>query len=96
MLTARQVPADEAVQIGLVDRRVDGDVVAGAVEFATALTRASLPAQLAVVRSVDAALDLPLSDGCAFEVEQEQRLFESGEAAEGVAAFVAKRAPQFR
>ncbi|MGW0035140.1 enoyl-CoA hydratase/isomerase family protein [Gordonia sp. NPDC003376] len=96
MLTARQVPADEAYRIGLVDRLTDGDVVVAANELADQLVGPSLPAQLAVVRTVDAAFDLPLEQGARYEVEQIQALFEDGEAAEGIRAFVDKRAPQFR
>lgn len=94
MLTARQVAAEEALAIGLIDRVVD-DAVAGALELAAQMTGSSLPALLAVVRSVDAACDLPLAEGFAVEVHQEQSLFEEGEAAEGIAAFVEKRKPRF-
>lgn len=94
-LTARQVGADEAVQIGLVDRFSDDDVLKAALELAGELVSASLPAQLAVVRTVNAAFELPLEEGFAFEALQEQGLFENGEAAEGIAAFVAKRRPNF-
>jgi enoyl-CoA hydratase/carnithine racemase len=95
MLTARQVPPDEALAMGLVDRFVDGDVDAAALTLARELVAASLPAQLAVVRTVDAAFDRDLLDGMAYEAEQEAALFSEGEAAEGVAAFVAKRRPNF-
>lgn len=95
MLTARQVPAAEAHAIGLVDRLADGDVDAAALDLARELVGASLPAQLAVVRTVDAAFELPLVEGFAFEAAQEQGLFTDGEAAEGIAAFVGKRRPDF-
>jgi enoyl-CoA hydratase len=96
MVTARQVEAAEALTIGLVDRLTDGDVAKAALELAHELVKFSLPAQLAAVRTVDAAFELPLADGIAFERAQEQGLFETGEAAEGIAAFVAKRRPDFR
>jgi enoyl-CoA hydratase len=48
-----------------------------------------------VVRSVDAALDLPIEAGFKYEADQEQSLFEEGEAIEGITAFVAKRSPRF-
>ena len=95
MLTARQVPADEALAMGLVDRLTEGDVTSAALTLAAELSRASLPAQRAVIRAVDAAFDLPLEAGFKFEADQEQSLFEAGEAAEGIAAFVAKRPPNF-
>jgi enoyl-CoA hydratase len=47
------------------------------------------------VRTVDASFTLPLSAGILYEAEQEQGLFEEGEAAEGIAAFIAKRPPDF-
>ncbi|OZC29572.1 enoyl-CoA hydratase/isomerase family protein [Gordonia polyisoprenivorans] len=96
MLTARQVPADEAHRIGLVDRLTDGDAVAEALSLADQLVGPSLPAQVAVVRTVDAAFDLPLSEGASVEVDEIGKLFTDGEAAEGIAAFVDKRKPRFR
>lgn len=94
-LTARHVGPEEGLQIGLVDRYTEGDVLNAALELAGDLVTASLPAQLAVVRTVDAAFEMPLAEGIAYERAQEQGLFEDGEAAEGIAAFVAKRAPDF-
>jgi enoyl-CoA hydratase len=95
MLTARQVGSAEALQIGLVDRLTEGEALEAALDLAGELVEASLPAQLAVVRSVDASAELTLAQGMTFEAEQEQGLFEHGEAAEGISAFVAKRRPDF-
>jgi len=95
MLTARQVTADEARAIGLVDRLADGDVVTDALALAGELVTSSLPAQLAVVRAVNAAFKLPPSEGHRYEALLEQGLFTGGEAAEGIRAFIAKRAPDF-
>jgi enoyl-CoA hydratase/carnithine racemase len=97
MLTGRQVDADEAYWIGLVDRLAEPDepVRAAARRLADELCAASTPAQLAVVRTVDTGYDRPLQDGLRFEVEQIQELFERGEAVEGIRAFIAKRTPEF-
>lgn len=96
IVTGRQVPAAEAFEIGLVDRLAAGSSLEGALELARQLTKASLPAQLAGVRAVNAAFDLPQSEGADYEVVQEQQLFEHGEASEGLQAFVQKRKPNFR
>jgi len=97
MLTGREVEADEAFWIGLIDRFAEPGTTARATAWLLArqLAAASTPAQLAVVRTVDAAYDRPLPDGLRFEVEQVQDLFERGEAVEGIRAFIAKRTPEF-
>jgi enoyl-CoA hydratase len=96
MLTARQVPAAEAHAIGLADRFVDaGKAETAALELAERLVTMSRPALRAVIRTVDAAFDLPIEEGFRYEVEQEQELFETGEAQEGLTAFLEKRPPKF-
>lgn len=96
MLTGRQLSADEALRIGLVDRLTEaGKAVTTARQLAEELCAASLPAQQAVVRTVGASFDLPLNEGMSYEVDQIQELFEQGEAAEGLRAFVEKRRPNF-
>ena len=96
MLTGREVDAEEALRIGLVDRLVPaGTASQAARELACELCTASSPAQRAVVRTVAAAYDRPLSEGLRFEAEQVQGVFEQGEAAEGIRAFIDKRAPEF-
>lgn len=96
MLTGRQLDAAEALRIGLIDRLTPaGEAVRVAGELAAELCAASLPAQQAVVRTVGAAFDLPLAEGMQYEVDQIQDLFEKGEAAEGLRAFVEKRRPNF-
>jgi enoyl-CoA hydratase/carnithine racemase len=96
MLTGRQIDAAEALRIGLIDRlAATGSAASVARELATELCAASAPAQQAVVRTVGASADLPLADGLRYEVDQIQELFERGEAAEGLRAFVEKRRPNF-
>lgn len=96
MLTARQVPGEEALSIGLVDRLVDdGAAEESALTWAQELITMSHPAQMAIIRTVDAAFDMPLPEGFAYEIAQEQDLFEEGEAKEGISAFLEKRKPNF-
>ncbi|TDP91896.1 enoyl-CoA hydratase/isomerase family protein [Labedaea rhizosphaerae] len=96
MATARQVRAGEARSIGLVDRVVEaGQALAGAVELGKELRAFSRPALSAVLRTVDAAFDLPLDEGLRYEAAQVQELFEHGEAKEGLTAFLERRSPNF-
>jgi enoyl-CoA hydratase len=96
MLTGRQVPAGEAHAMGLINRLVDsGTAEQMSLRLAEKLVGLSLAAQRAVIRTVDASFDLPLEEGFAYEVAQEQDLFESGEAKEGLSAFLEKRPPKF-
>ena len=95
VLTARQVGADEALGMGLVDRLAPDGALNTALELAGKLAGGSSPAQLAAVRCIDAAFDLPYPEGARFEIDQEQALFERGEAEEGISAFVNKRAPRY-
>jgi enoyl-CoA hydratase/carnithine racemase len=96
MLTGRQIDSAEALRIGLVERVVDaGTAVQASRALADKLCAASAPAQQAVLRTVDAAADLDLAAGLHYEVDQIQQLFEHGEAAEGLQAFVEKRKPKF-
>ncbi|BBG02758.1 MULTISPECIES: enoyl-CoA hydratase-related protein [Pseudonocardia] len=96
MATARQVPADEAAAIGLVDRLVPaGAAEEAALVLAGQLSGLSRPALAAVVRTVDAAFDQPFDEGKRYEVEQIHELFVHGEAREGITAFLEKRPPKF-
>ena len=96
LLTGRNVAAEEAYAIGLIDRLVDeGRAERAALELAHELRRLSQPALHAVIRSVDTAFDLPLREGLEREALEEQRLFERGEGREGIAAFLEKRPPGF-
>lgn len=96
MLTGRQLDAEEALRIGLIDRLAPSGAALGvAGELAVELCAASAPAQQAVVRTVGASADMPLAEGLRYEVDQIQELFERGEAAEGLRAFVEKRRPNF-
>jgi enoyl-CoA hydratase len=96
MLTGRQVAAEEAFAIGLISRlTASGQAGEQALVLAGELSRLSRPAQQAVIRAVDASQQTSLPDGLAYEAQQEQKLFETGEAREGITAFLEKRRPNF-
>ena len=95
MLTGREVYAEEAARIGLVDRLLGGDPVGEALEIARRMARASAPAMAAIMNCVDVANDLPHERGMAVEGVALLSAFEEGEAREGIAAFLEKRFPHF-
>lgn len=94
MLTGRRVPAAEALQMGLVSRVVPADRLR-LEEQALAATLAAKP-PLAVRRgkaAFQAAMESTLAPGLEAMQAQLSLLASSEDAAEGVAAFLDKRAP---
>lgn len=94
MLSGRSLEGEEAARIGLVDLLVDSDVEDGAGEFAARLARRSAPAAAAILACVEATVT-GFACGMAIEGDAVASLFDDGEAREGLAAFVDKRAPVF-
>jgi Enoyl-CoA hydratase/carnithine racemase len=96
MLSARSVGAAEAHDIGLLDRIVDaGEAEKAAIAWAHELCAMSGPALTAVLRCVDDAFDVPLSDGLAREADRITTLFGGPEVTEGLAAFLERRPPRY-
>ncbi|SDS49932.1 enoyl-CoA hydratase [Brevibacterium sandarakinum] len=95
VLTARQVRTQEAFDIGLVQRVAEGSALDSALSLVEELSGNSLPAMVAGARCVGAAHSMSLTEGIALEKSSEEGLFTNGEAEEGIAAFVGKRAPKF-
>lgn len=94
ILTGRQVPAEEAAAMGLVDRLVPaGQALETALQLAAELRTASATAQAAAIRAVDAA-DLPFAEGMLVERTEVGRQFE-GDGREGLTAFLEKRPADF-
>jgi enoyl-CoA hydratase len=97
MLTAREVPADEAYAMGLLDRLVPaGTAVQEAHRLARALTGRSPAALTEIMRCVDDAYDLPMIEGLSREAKRVTALFGGEQAREGLRAFLGKRRPEFR
>jgi enoyl-CoA hydratase len=97
LLTGRQVPAEEAHAIGLLDRLVaPGSAEQVAIEIAQQLATSSAPALAAIHRCVESALSDEIELGMAVEAAEEQALFVDGEAREGIAAFLERRPASFR
>ena len=96
ILTGGTVEAERAEAIGLVNRIVDGDVVEAALEMAGQMAACSLPVLDLARQAVLRAADTPLAAGLAAEAELATISYAREDAAEGMAAFVEKRAPRFR
>ena len=83
--------------MGLINRVVDdGKALAGAREVAAQIAENGPVSLLAIKRSVLASQGLPEKEALALELEIGQAVFETEDAKEGPAAFVAKRKPQFK
>ena len=96
-MTGDKLPADEAERIGLIWRCVDD---AALMDSALALANrlAALPSKALAEtrRALDSALALDFADAITQEANAQRELARAHDSAEGVAAFLAKRAPDFQ
>ena len=96
ILTARTLTANEALQVGLVNRLIGADPLAEGIAFAREFSGFSLPV-LALARSaISRGMDMPLQDGLRLEADLSTLAFQTEDAAEGMDAFGAKRKPAFK
>jgi cyclohexa-1,5-dienecarbonyl-CoA hydratase len=94
ILTGRQVDAEEALRIGLIDRIAD-DPHAEAIEMARGFAAGPRAALRAAKAAVTWGSRVDLRTGVAFEREAFSDLFTTADQKEGMAAFVEKRKPDF-
>ena len=103
MVTGALLSMDDAHTAGLVHQVWGEEVLAGRSFRDTAIdyARTFAPPHRAsravghIKRAVQSGLEASFSEGLALERELQQRLFESGDAAEGLAAHLEKRPPRF-
>nr|WP_315598825.1 enoyl-CoA hydratase [uncultured Cupriavidus sp.] len=96
-LTARMMDAAEAERAGLVSRVVPADkLVDEALAAAETIAGYSLPVVMMIKESVNAAYETTLNEGVHFERRLFHSTFATEDQKEGMAAFVEKRAPNFK
>ena len=96
LFTGETVTDDQALAWGLVNEIVaEGTALEGARRLAaTIAARGPLSNRLAK-ELVDAAQDVPLDAALSLSTVAQQKIFDSADLHEGVAAFFAKRPPEF-
>jgi enoyl-CoA hydratase len=96
-LTGRMMDAQEALARGIAARVVPAaELMAEAVKAAEKIAAQSLPAVMMVKEAVNRAYEMPLTEGLAYERRAFHALFATEDQKEGMAAFSAKRKPDFK
>ncbi len=89
ILSGRQVRADEALRIGLVDEIVEpSDLEARAMELAATFAAGPLAAHALAKRVIDHGLDRSLAEGLELEQDAFAEVFATDDARRGVASFL--------
>jgi len=102
MVTGDLLSFEQAKEFGIInqifDATSDEDFRAQIHAYATQFCPPNKAAKAAghIKRSVQSGWEVPFESGLAIERELQQRLFESADAKEGLAAYVEKRKPQFQ
>jgi enoyl-CoA hydratase len=102
MVTGRTFDFEEAKALGIVNDVWEAASASAfmerVLEYATAFAPPNGAAKAIgnIKRSVQTGAELPLQDALAVERELQQQLFQSGDAKEGIAAYVEKRKAEFR
>ena len=97
IFTARSIRADEAKEIGLVNKVVEPEALLDEAKamMALILTKAPVAVRYAKV-AVNKGVNLDLANGLELEKDVAALAFASDDAKEGTAAFLAKRTPAFK
>ncbi len=97
VLTGRFMGAEEAERSGLVARVVPADdVVSEALKAAEVIASKSKPVTMIAKEAVNAAFEMGLVQGVTYERRLFHSVFATEDQKEGMAAFVEKRAPEFK
>jgi len=97
VLTGRNMDAEEAERAGLVSRIVPAaELLDVALETAATIASMSLPVAIMAKEAVNRSFETTLAEGVKFERRVFHSTFATADQKEGMAAFVEKRAPQFK
>jgi enoyl-CoA hydratase/carnithine racemase len=97
IFSGRQVDAEEAMAIGLADEVFPaGELLERAMEAARKWATAPTRAIAAAKKALNSGAGLPVDQGLLVEREAFNESFKTGDAREGVAAFIAKRQAEFK
>jgi enoyl-CoA hydratase len=96
ILTGKTVDAQTALAWGLASRMLEGEPLAAGIAFAREFSGFSLPVLGFAREAVQRALDTPVHEGFKIEADLSTLAFQTADAAEGMAAFMAKRKPAFK
>ncbi len=99
MVLGRNMPFEEAKELGLVNEIFSADtfwddVLTYARQFVPPAKASKAVGR--IKRSVQSGMEVGFQDALALERELQQQLFESGDAKEGLQAYIDKRVPSFR
>lgn len=102
MIEGAKLEAQRAVDLGILNKvwqtETHEEFVRKVVDYARGFCPPSGAAMAVgrIKRAVQSGVEMALSEGLAFERELQAELFASGDAKEGLSAYVAKKKPQFR
>ncbi|MFZ9012465.1 MAG: enoyl-CoA hydratase/isomerase family protein [Alphaproteobacteria bacterium] len=95
ILTGRFIQVAEAERIGLIQKTIDGDLMAGALEFARTFSGYSLATLKLAREATRRALDVNLDEGLKIEADLNSLSFLLDDAKIGTEAFLSKSQPKF-
>jgi enoyl-CoA hydratase/carnithine racemase len=96
LFTGETIAAEEALAWGLVNMVVDDEsALEGARRLAATIAKRGPLSNRLAKALVDAAQDMPIDAAVSMSTVSQQKIFESDDLHEGVAAFLARRDPEF-